>query len=134
MIAMRLTPGSDLRQDLARIAREQRLDAAFVLSAVGSLDVVVLRYAGVEAATILKGDYEIISLAGTLGPDGVHLHMSVADSEGRVLGGHVAEGCRVRTTAEVVLGIADGWVFKRQFDPETGFRELVPHRKREAAP
>jgi predicted DNA-binding protein with PD1-like motif len=132
MIALRLTPGSDLRSELTRIAKEQHLDAAFVLSAVGSLDLVVLRYAGCESATVLTGDFEILSLAGTLGPDGVHLHMSVSDSTGSVVGGHVAQGCRVRTTAEVVLGVVNGWVFKRQFDPATGFRELAPRKVSES--
>jgi uncharacterized protein len=51
--------------------------------------------------------------------------MSVADAEGRVLGGHVAYGCMVRTTAEVLLLLLPGWSFTREPDPATGHAELV---------
>lgn len=51
--------------------------------------------------------------------------MSVADSEGRVLGGHVAYGCTVRTTAEVLVLILPEHSFTREHDPATGFAELV---------
>lgn len=32
-----------------------------------------------------------------------HLHITVADSSGRVLGGHLCAGSLVRTTAELVI-------------------------------
>ncbi|APV49193.1 DNA-binding protein [Betaproteobacteria bacterium GR16-43] len=126
---VRLRPGEDLRSSLAKLVRERGLEAGFILSAIGSLDPAVLRYAGRPEGTVLHGDFEILTLAGTLGAGGVHLHMSISDSEGRVLGGHVAEGCIVRTTAEVVIGRAEGWTFERSPDPVTGFRELDPRRK-----
>ncbi|WP_212756841.1 PPC domain-containing DNA-binding protein [Usitatibacter rugosus] len=126
---VRLSPGADLRAELVRVAAERHLEAAFVLTGIGSLDPAVLRFAGNPEATVLRGDYEILTLAGTLGTGGVHLHMSVSDSKGQVLGGHVAAGCIVRTTAEIVIGRADGWTFDRPHDPATGFRELDPRRK-----
>lgn len=126
---VRLLPGEDLRAALAALARDRALEAGFILSAVGSLDPVALRYAGNPEATVLRGDYEILTLAGTLGSGGVHLHMSVSDAKGQVSGGHVAAGCIVRTTAEIVIGIAEGWTFDREHDPRTGFRELAPRRK-----
>ena len=43
------------------------------------------------------------SLTGTLSPTGHHLHMSISDRDCRTYGGHVLEGCIVRTTAELVL-------------------------------
>ena len=126
---IRLHPGDDLRGALAKLARERNLEAGFVLSAIGSLDPAVLRYAGRPEATTLTGDFEILTLAGTLGTGGVHLHMSISDSGGRVLGGHVAQGCIVRTTAEIVIGRAEDWVFERAPDPATGYLELAPRRK-----
>ena len=126
---VRLLPGDDLRSALARLVRERGVDAGFILSAVGSLDPAALRYAGRPEATTLRGDFEILTLSGTLGIGGVHLHMSISDAQGRVFGGHVAEGCIVRTTAEIVIGRAEGWTFDREEDPATGFRELAPRRK-----
>ena len=79
---------------------------------------------------MLHGDLEILTLAGTVAANGSHLHMSVADSEGRVMGGHVANGCIVRTTAEVLLLLLADWSFTREPDPATGYAELVAHRKR----
>jgi predicted DNA-binding protein with PD1-like motif len=50
--------------------------------------------------------------------------MSIANSGGRVWGGHVLEGCVVHTTAEIVIGELAGVKFLRETDPETGHREL----------
>ena len=60
----------------------------------------------------------------TVSPDGAHLHMSVSDAQGRVLGGHVARGCTVRTTAELLLVLLPGHRFSRELDSATGFAEL----------
>ena len=54
-----------------------------------------------------------------------HLHISLADKEGKLVGGHLVGECVVFTTAEVVIGALEGIVFEREFDAETGFKELV---------
>jgi hypothetical protein len=64
------------------------------------------------------------SLAGTLSPDGAHLHIAVADSRGAVIGGHLCAGSLVRTTAELVVGLLPEWQFGRELDPATGYTEL----------
>ena len=48
-----------------------------------------------------------------------------ADASGQVFGGHVARGCRVRTTAELLLVLLPEHRFSRELDPSTGFMELV---------
>ena len=40
-------------------------------------------------------------------------------------GGHVAPGCIVRTTAEVLLALLPDWAFAREPDALTGYDELV---------
>lgn len=73
---------------------------------------------GIHLAKVwVRADLEILTLAGTTGGNGTHIHMSIADSEGRVMGGHVAHGCIVRTTAELVLLLLLEWSFEREFDP-----------------
>jgi hypothetical protein len=57
-----------------------------VLSGIGSLSVARLRLAGRRESTTLSGDLEILTLAGTLAPDGAHLHITVADNAGAVRG------------------------------------------------
>jgi len=124
VFATRIGPGEDLRLALERLTLEQGWQAAFILSAVGSLDRACLRYAGRDEENMLDGEMEIVALAGTLCPDGVHLHVCVADHDGRVTGGHLLAGCRVRTTIELVVGRTKEFRFRRRIDPRTGFREL----------
>ena len=124
-IPLRLLPGDDLRGSLERLVRDKGLTAACVLTCAGSLSRAALRLAGGRGTTPLTGELEIVSLSGTLSPDGAHLHLAVADADGKVVGGHVQEGCLVRTTAEVVLGVFPGICFRRELDAATGYRELT---------
>jgi predicted DNA-binding protein with PD1-like motif len=126
LLPLRLRPGQDLRAALEARLTEHAGGAAFVLQGIGSLSVVQLRLAGAEQATELRGDLEILTLAGSLAPDGAHLHMSISDAQGRVLGGHVAAGCIVRTTAEILMAVLPDHHFSRELDADgSGFRELV---------
>jgi uncharacterized protein len=127
---IRLTPGDDLRAAL----EARGFAAACVLSAVGSFTQAVLRYAQQPDGTTLAGPLELLSLAGTLGLDGGHLHASVADAQGQVRGGHVMRGCIVRTTAEVVVALLPGWEFRRALDAATGYKELVARKQGEGTP
>jgi len=123
-LPLRLTPGQDLR--LAIEAALGSHTAAFVLQGIGSLSVAQLRYAGVESLTELRGDLEILTIAGSIAPDGAHLHMSVSDARGHVFGGHVAPGCIVRTTAEILLAVLPDYAFSRALDVAgSGYQELV---------
>jgi predicted DNA-binding protein with PD1-like motif len=125
---LRLGPGQDLRAAIEAAAAQAGAPeggAAFVLQGIGSLSVAQLRYAGMPHATELLGDLEILTLAGSVSPDGAHLHMSVSDAQGRVYGGHVSAGCIVRTTAELLLALLPGHVFSRATDPASGYKELV---------
>ncbi|MFM0280526.1 DNA-binding protein [Paraburkholderia sediminicola] len=122
---LRLFPGDDLRAALEDVLHQVKLQAAFVIQGIGSLSVAQLRFAGDEDPTELRDDLEILTLAGSLSPDGAHLHMSVADPRGRVFGGHVARGCTVRTTAEILLALLPEHRFSREHDSSSGFMELV---------
>ncbi len=124
MLPLRLNPGDDLRAAIEAALRESGMQAGFVLQGIGSLSVAQLRYAGLPQPTELRGDLEILTLAGSVSPDGAHLHMSVSDAQGRVLGGHVSAGCVVRTTAELLLALLPGQRFSRSLDAATGYPEL----------
>jgi predicted DNA-binding protein with PD1-like motif len=126
---LRLSPGDDLRVALEDVLRQFKWPAAFVIQGIGSLSMAQLRFAGNEEPTELRGDLEILTLAGSLSVDGAHLHMSVADPRGRVLGGHVARGCTVRTTAEILLALLPEHRFSREHDSSSGFMELVIRNK-----
>jgi predicted DNA-binding protein with PD1-like motif len=124
VVPLRLQPGDDLRRALEAWMNQQQEQAGCVISAVGSLFLAKLRFAGAAEATTIRGDLEILSLAGTLSPDGAHLHITIADSTGAVIGGHLCHGSLVRTTAELVLGLLPQLRFRRGLDPATGCAEL----------
>jgi predicted DNA-binding protein with PD1-like motif len=124
-LALRLRPGDDLRAAIEAVVREQGLAAAAIATCVGSLARAALRLAGAKSTTVLDGPFEIVSLVGTFSPDGAHLHVSLADRDGRVTGGHLLAGSTVHTTAEVVLLSLPELAFARTLDRETGWKELV---------
>lgn len=123
---LRLTPGQDLKRELDRLYNRHAWPAACVLSGIGSLTRAAIRFADEPSARMLAGPLELLSLGGTLSPQGSHLHLTVAGSDGQVMGGHLKEGATIRTTAEIIVGILDGWEFTRNYDPDTGFPELTP--------
>jgi predicted DNA-binding protein with PD1-like motif len=127
--AFRLKPGADLKKSLEDFAKSHGLKAAFVVTCVGGLQQVTMRMAGAkpDAQDIRTHtqDFEIVSLVGTTGINGSHLHIAVSDNQGKVSGGHLKEGTLIHPTAEIVLGEMEDASFTRQFDDETGFEELV---------
>jgi uncharacterized protein len=128
-LPLRLPPGSDLRQALEDAAHGQDNASAFVLSGIGSLTEAQIRFAGASSATRVPGPLEIISVSGSVTPAGAHLHVSVSTQDGRVLGGHLAYGSTVRTTAEVLLALLPGWSLTREHDAVTGYKELTARKK-----
>lgn len=122
---LRLSPGDDLKQSLQTLTESHAIAAGCILTTVGSLQQVSLRFAGQDSATVLTTRCEIVSLVGTLSLAGLHLHMAIADGNGRTLGGHVMPGCLIYTTAEIVVGALSGVAFHRLLDDQTGYRELA---------
>jgi len=127
VIPLRLDPGADLRKSLHAAVREEGLTAAWVMTCVGSLSRITLRLGDIRTG---EDEYEIISAAGTLSPNGIHVHLAVADPHGTVIGGHLMTGCVVAEegTVELVLGADDGWRFGRERHPQTGYDELSIRR------
>lgn len=75
-----------------------------------------------------EGHYEIISLVGTISANG-HLHGSLSDKDGHVIGGHIVGDLFVYTTAEIVIGECSALKFKREHDYQSGYKELVVEKK-----
>lgn len=123
--ALRLRPGQDLRVELERFAKSAGLRAGYIITCVGSLNRATLRLANRSETTAFDGKFEIVSLVGTLTPDGPHLHLSISDNTGRTIGGHLIEGCPIYTTAEIVIGEATDLDFTRELDVQSGYEELA---------
>lgn len=122
---IRLKPGQEVKAELTRLARDNHLKAASIVSAVGSLTDVALRYANQPDTTHLAGHFEVVSLSGYLAANEFHVHMSVSDGAGHTLGGHVMEGNVVYTTLVVVVQEHLRYAYRREFDPSSKYDELV---------
>ena len=120
----RLTKGMDLKKEIETYAVSNKV-SGIILCAVGCLNKLTIRLADGKSILEKDGMFEIVSITGTLSQDGVHIHISVSDELGNTIGGHLKDGCIVNTTAEVVLNIFENIKFKREFDQETGYDELV---------
>lgn len=82
-----------------------------------------------QAVRTFDNFYEILSLSGTLAGERGHLHISLGDKDGNVIGGHVMGDLMVYTTAEVVIADCTDCLFTREMDADTGFQELVVTKK-----
>jgi predicted DNA-binding protein with PD1-like motif len=57
---------------------------------------------------------------GTVSVNGSHLHISISDSTGKTIGGHLMEGCKIYTTAEIVILTCNEFIFKRKMEQSPG--------------
>jgi predicted DNA-binding protein with PD1-like motif len=128
-LIFRLRPGADLKTSIERVVQQHNVQAGFIVTCVAGLKNAVVRMAGAkpDAQDIrtFSGDFEVVSLVGTVSVNGVSLHMSFANTEGQVVGGHLTEGCIVHPTAEIVIGFVENLKFTREYDEQTGFPELT---------
>ena len=129
--ALRLRPGEDLVESLCAYVQSKSITAASILTCVGSLKQAKVRLASAIADTkeefiCINEPVEIVSLVGTLSSlGGMHLHISLADGNGKVIGGHLtSDKAIVHTTVELVIGSCDNLLFQRKFDKLTGYKEL----------
>lgn len=126
----RLKPGDDLLDSIERFAQKNGIEAGCILCGVGSLKHVTLRFANRDYHSEFDGYFEIVSVTGTVSVHGSHIHISVSDGDGKTMGGHLIPGCKIYTTAEIVLVAFEGLVYKREFlENDSGYEELVVHSR-----
>lgn len=123
-IAIRLVRGSDLKQSIAQVVSQYGIQAGSIASCVGCLSAVNLRLATAQQTLQREESFEIVSVMGTLTLDHQHIHISVSDKSGLVIGGHLLEGCIIDTTAELIVHSYPKLHFSREFDSSTGYTEL----------
>jgi len=102
-LPLKLGPGTDLRRSLEGLAIEQNAPG-FVLGVVGNLSQAAFQCPGRAEPSLLRGDLEIITLNGTVSPQGVHLHLSLSDGDCQVWGGHLEHGTLVLKGADLLVG------------------------------
>lgn len=128
-IIVRIDKGEEICEQLKAICEKEgvRLASVSAIGAVSEFTVGVFNaHAKQYKANNFTGNYEIVTLLGTVteqnGAFYSHLHMSAADENGRVFGGHL-NTATVSATCEMVIDIADGRV-DRKFSQEVGLNLL----------
>ncbi|MBL7544972.1 MAG: DNA-binding protein [Bdellovibrionaceae bacterium] len=122
---IRFKPGQDVRHSLLTFCQENSITAGSIISAVGSLKKVKIRKARSDSFYESSDPHEILTLSGLVSAEGNHIHISLADQNAIVSGGHLSEGNLVYTTLEIVIAVFPNIRFDREVDPETQFKELV---------
>jgi predicted DNA-binding protein with PD1-like motif len=121
----RLLPQQDLKKEIKNFCIQNKVQAGVIVSGVGSLTQAELRLADGKESVRFQGPFKVVSLTGTCSEKGLHLHISLADDRGQVIGGHLLDGCLIHTTAEIVILESEDHIFDRKPDTKTGYLELV---------
>lgn len=122
---VRMDKGEEILEQVKALALKENIRLASVqaLGAVNDFTVGVFKTAEKRYdANTFQGDFEIVSLTGTIstmnGEFYAHLHMSVGDGQGRVFGGHLNRAV-ISATCEMVVSVIPGTV-DRAFSEEIG--------------
>ena len=125
IIAKRLHYGDDLLKEIKKIASEEKLQAAVVVSSVGCLTKLRVRDASGVNIQEVKEDCEILSINGTVSALRTHLHIACSKEDLSTVGGHLVEGCIINTTCELVLMELSNICFGVEQDQTTGYDEII---------
>ncbi len=124
-VVVRIDRGEEVLEELKHVALQENVKLANInaLGAVGEFTVGVFHTAEKQyAANSFKGDFEIVSLTGSIsamnGEYYAHLHMAAGDKDGHVFGGHLNRAV-ISATCELFMNVIDGTV-ERKFSEEVG--------------
>lgn len=124
-VIARIDKGEEIIEKMLEICKKENITLANVnaLGAVGEFEVGLFKTGEKKYySTVHRGDFEIVSLTGSIttkeGNLYHHIHMSAADSENKVYGGHL-NYAKVSATCEMFIDIVEGSV-ERKFDEEIG--------------
>lgn len=123
--SVRLRRGDDLLLRIKEIAKEKKITAGIVLSAVGCISEGRVRDASGVTIRDIRDHCEIVSLNGTVSAQRCHLHIALSKEDLSTIGGHLCPGCIINTTCELVIAELPGVVFGVEQDMETGYDELI---------
>ena len=129
---VRLHRGSDLLDSIKELCREKQIRAGVVLSAVGCISRGRVRDASGVTIREIQDHCEIVSLNGTVSATRCHLHIALSKEDLSTIGGHLCSGCIINTTCELVIQEIPGIEYGVEFDPETGYDELIFEHKKDA--
>ena len=124
-IVCRIDKGEEILEKIKEIALKENIKLANINALGATNDFTVGVFKTEEKkyySNEFRGDFEIVSLTGTIntmnGEFYTHIHMSAGNDKGEVFGGHLNRAI-VSATCEMVINIIDG-VVDRDFNDEIG--------------
>lgn len=128
-IIVRMDKGEDIVEQVKNVALKEKIKLASIsaLGAINEFTVGVFKTKEKKYyANEFKGDFEIVSLTGTINTMNdeyySHMYLSAGNDQGQVFGGHLNKAI-VSATCEMVIQIINGEV-DRYFDEEVGLNLL----------
>ena len=130
VVVVRLAYGDLLLESLREICMKEGIRNGIILTGFGSLT--DLSVTGVLGPAFPPRRFynrrsprgvEIIGMSGVIADYHVHCHLTLCDRR-RAFGGHLEEGCRVLSLAEIALLKLGRLKMKRTLDPITGQKLL----------
>jgi predicted DNA-binding protein with PD1-like motif len=130
IVVVRLAYGELLLESIQEICKQRRIRDGVILTGFGSLtDIAVSGAVGASfpprkfyRRTRPRG-VEILAMAGVIANYHVHCHLVLSD-QNRAFGGHLEQGCRVLSLAEIALMRVSGIKLARVVDATTGQKLL----------
>lgn len=124
-IIARIDKGEEILEKIKEVAINENIKLASI-SALGAINDFTVGVFKVDEkkyySNVFKGNFEIVSLTGTISTMNnevyTHIHMSAGNENGEVFGGHLNKAM-VSATCEMVIDAIDGEV-DRYFDEEVG--------------
>ena len=124
-IVCRIDKGEEVLEKIKEIALKENIKLANINALGATNDFTVGVFKTEEKkyySNEFRGDFEIVSLTGTIntmnGEFYTHIHMSAGNDKGEVFGGHLNRAI-VSATCEMEINIIDG-VVDRDFNDEIG--------------
>lgn len=128
-IYVRIDRGEEILEQIAKVCAEEKVTLGHITAlgatedfTIGVFDLVSKSYCRQHITTF----HEILSINGTVntmdGEHYCHVHITAADTTGRVMGGHLIR-CVVGITCELVLTVSDG-IVDRKRNEELGFNMM----------
>ncbi len=140
LVIVRADMGEDLLEVLRRAIQQENILEGAIISGVGSLNryssyLVSSRGTTYPVTTYRvsrEGPLELAAIQGTIAQGEPHIHLVVADKDS-AYAGHLVEGCKVYTLAEIVIAKFRGAHLVRDPNPGKGPRLLRVKNGRGAA-
>jgi len=134
LVLVRFDPGELLLEGIRELLKAEDIRTGVVVSGIGTLSDCRIHQsvAGYppnlttrhQHYVELKGSYEIAAMQGIIADGEPHLHVTLCEEE-RTIAGHLEDGCRVLTLAELAILRAEPMRARRVARAPENIRQLT---------